>query len=453
LSTSNLQTIANNNSQLSELSFYTDGSVIDLGSNQCSMGIGWVQIHDTTTINTFQAQIKYWPCSFKAELIAVVSAVITAPRNCQIQIYTDSQSVISKYQSITHSPSTLQYTNTPYFSIWNTLINFINSYNLTIQFHKVTAHQDNEFNNLADQLAHNHYNLPYLLFNSQNIYNTLFTYSLDNFPIELPIRRCIRTICHAQIYALWSSQNRFQQWSQILPNINWPATWLYLNNNQKISNLTHSFQSSILRSFRVKILLDDLPTPHILNKRYPSYSPTCHQCNNISTPLHWTTCQSSLQLHNLINNSLNIILNTSTLDLSQNSIQNLHLQIKNLSSMTNHSLTDEPSLHTTLTGLVPFNIIHTINSYIDSSKISTTLTIKFLLHLNQQIYKNIWIPYCTSRSNSQSQLTLTHPTNNLSNSSTSSHTLPIMSSKLTAWYPEWIKYQVPFTSIILNNQI
>ena len=71
LSTSLLQNIANNNSHFSELSFYTDGSVIDLGTNQCSMGIGWAQIENSVTIHTFQAQIKYWPCSFKAELIAI----------------------------------------------------------------------------------------------------------------------------------------------------------------------------------------------------------------------------------------------------------------------------------------------------------------------------------------------------------------------------------------------
>ena len=121
--------------------------------------------------------------------------------------------------------------------------------------------------------------------------------------------------------------------------------------------------------------------------------------------------------------------------------------------MTNHSLADEPSLFTTLTGLIPFNIIYTINNYIDSFKISTSLTIKFLLHLNQQIYKNIWIPYCTSRANSQLQTIPTHSISNNSNHSNSSHTLSSMSSKLIAWYPEWVKYQVPLTNIILNNQI
>jgi hypothetical protein len=38
--TNNLQQIANYNAQLSELHFYTDGSVINLGTSQCSMGIG-----------------------------------------------------------------------------------------------------------------------------------------------------------------------------------------------------------------------------------------------------------------------------------------------------------------------------------------------------------------------------------------------------------------------------
>ena len=121
--------------------------------------------------------------------------------------------------------------------------------------------------------------------------------------------------------------------------------------------------------------------------------------------------------------------------------------------MTNHNLADEPSLFTTLTGLIPNNIIYTINNFIDSTKISTNFTIKFLLHLNQQIYKHIWIPYCISRSNSQPQLTLTHSTNNHSNPSNSTHTLDNMSSKLIAWYPAWIKYQAPLTDIISNNQI
>src|SRR5260364_315592 len=142
------------------------------------MGIGWIQLHNQNILHTFQSQIKFWPCSYKTELVAILSAISTAPRNCSIQIFTDSQSVISKYNNLTNNKSISQppnILNTPYGSIWNTLLNFIKSYNLNITFHKVTAHQDNEFNNKADQLAHSHQIAPYLIFNLHNIYNPQHT--------------------------------------------------------------------------------------------------------------------------------------------------------------------------------------------------------------------------------------------------------------------------------------
>src|SRR5690349_13715469 len=138
--------------------------------------------------------------TFKAEITAILSAIITASRNCIVYIYTDSQSAISKYNSTNLTLLKLSFINTTYYSLWYTLINFINSYNIQLIFHKVAAHQDNEFNNLADNLARNHFNLPYLLFNSQNFYNPNYTLQLDNYPIELPIHRCIHIICHAHIY-------------------------------------------------------------------------------------------------------------------------------------------------------------------------------------------------------------------------------------------------------------
>src|SRR6185295_18403092 len=68
-----LQTIANSNYNLSSISFYTDGSVINLGTSQCSMGIGWVQVNNSTTINSFQIQVKLWSCFFKAKILAILS--------------------------------------------------------------------------------------------------------------------------------------------------------------------------------------------------------------------------------------------------------------------------------------------------------------------------------------------------------------------------------------------
>ena len=90
-------------------------------------------------------------------------------------------------------------------------MNFIKSHNICINFHKVTAHQEDQFNILANQLARNHYNLPYLNFLTYNLHNSAYILALNNYPLELPTRRNIRTICYAHIYALWTSQNRFQK--------------------------------------------------------------------------------------------------------------------------------------------------------------------------------------------------------------------------------------------------
>ena len=175
------------------------------------MGIGWIQLDNLNIIHTFQAQTKYWPCSFKAELLAILAAISTAPRNCTIQIYTDSQLVISKFKSLINIIPLPNFLNILYWSIWNILLNLIKLYNLNITLHKVNAHEDDNFDNKADQLACNHHIAPYLIFNSNNIYNPQFTPTSDNYPIELPICHSIRTICRAHIIAWWTSQNHFQQ--------------------------------------------------------------------------------------------------------------------------------------------------------------------------------------------------------------------------------------------------
>src|SRR5207237_339718 len=75
--------------------------------------------------------------------------------------FTDSQSVISKYQKLTQTITNLShlysYNNWP---IWHTLLNLVKSYKLTISFHKVLAHSDNELNNVANTLTQNHQTLP-----------------------------------------------------------------------------------------------------------------------------------------------------------------------------------------------------------------------------------------------------------------------------------------------------
>src|SRR5437868_9887389 len=139
------------------------------------MGIGWVQIDNNQVVQTFIVQIKTWSLSYKAELITILSAINTIPKNCNIQIFTNSQSVISKFNKTQqHTKNYNTKTKYNYWPIWKTLLNFIKSQNINITFYKVQAYSDNEFNNTADFLASHYSLLEFLEFKHTNYFNNSY---------------------------------------------------------------------------------------------------------------------------------------------------------------------------------------------------------------------------------------------------------------------------------------
>src|SRR5690242_1169766 len=134
-----------------------------------------------------------------------------------------------------------------------------------------------------------------------------------------------------------------------------------------------------------------------------------------------------------------------------NLVSNLHQEILALNCFKLHNFSHIPSLISTLSGLVPTDLISTIHNTSIPYRTATSLSIKVLLHLNQQIYKQIWIPYCISRSQSQNI-----PITNLTHSPSSSLppiSVPQMIIKIDLWTIQWIKYHIPLSHIITNIQI
>jgi len=153
------------------------------------MNVGWIQTHNNTILQTYSSRIKLWPSSYKAELMAILSAICTCPRNSNIQIHTDSQSIITKFSKITSNliPTHKQYSYS-YWPIWHLLLNLIQSYQYTVTFHKVPAHSNNTFNNEADKLATNHNSTAYLDLIHNNLYNTSYTLKYGKYTIKQPTR-------------------------------------------------------------------------------------------------------------------------------------------------------------------------------------------------------------------------------------------------------------------------
>ncbi|GBC01503.1 hypothetical protein RclHR1_04200021 [Rhizophagus clarus] len=79
--------------------FYTDSSLINLGSPEVLMGWSWVLIiHDTGYLNSVaiyaDSTIQNWSSSIRAEAAAIYAALSVSPADSTISIYTDFQAAI-----------------------------------------------------------------------------------------------------------------------------------------------------------------------------------------------------------------------------------------------------------------------------------------------------------------------------------------------------------------------
>ncbi|GET65323.1 ribonuclease H-like domain-containing protein [Rhizophagus irregularis DAOM 181602=DAOM 197198] len=144
----------------SQYTFYTDGSLINLGTCDVSMGWGWVQIvKDSGFLNSIatykQGIIRNWPSSSRAEAAAIYAALSASPANSVVHIYTDSQSSIEglKHCFLSDYSNSRLYYKTTNFELWAIIQQLIVDKQLSVLPFKVKAHSNFYWNDFADSLA------------------------------------------------------------------------------------------------------------------------------------------------------------------------------------------------------------------------------------------------------------------------------------------------------------
>ena len=120
------------------------------------MALGWILVEqddERLVLEEFSAKNFGWPSSTKAEIIAVLSAILTVKPNSNVLIYTDSSNVITQYNKFKSELSYRRKLKTVGNISWETIILLIKKYNINIQFVKVKAHNGIWPNEEADRLA------------------------------------------------------------------------------------------------------------------------------------------------------------------------------------------------------------------------------------------------------------------------------------------------------------
>ncbi|GET54160.1 RNA-directed DNA polymerase from mobile element jockey-like isoform X1 [Rhizophagus irregularis DAOM 181602=DAOM 197198] len=229
--------------------FYTDGSLINLGTPDVSM----------------------------AEIAAIHAALTVTPPSSTVTIHTDSQSAIDGLRlcaTFSYSNSRLYYKTTN-FELWAIIERLISSKSLSVTAVKVKGHSGNFYNDYADSLANSAHtsSSAILLSNLDQVSPHEFLLKYDDILCESNPRRLFKQ--YSQM--LWMHRlTRLSHFNFTIALsstldfvIDWDLTWFLLNSDpQHDASFTRAHASSY-RTFKFKLFLEDLPTLEHLKRIHP----------------------------------------------------------------------------------------------------------------------------------------------------------------------------------------
>ena len=261
------------------------------------MGLGWVVVNNEAL--EFSASAVLWPFSTKAKILACLTALLVAPLNAKVTLYTDSVAIIIRFDNINtfRNLSVQKKEKISNFQIWLSIAYIIECKNLTLNMVKIKAHSGDRLNDRADNLAKvaassaPHLNVKYLSIPDHNL-----EIACDNLTLEASSRKSIKTLFEARQFSnlLQLQRNSDLQLLTEHHHINWSAISFMLNYNFSDNDKSStSFKQHRLRSFKYKIFSQELPTLSRMKLRRPDLYPseTCLSCFRTNeTQVHFWTC-------------------------------------------------------------------------------------------------------------------------------------------------------------------
>ncbi|PKY60404.1 hypothetical protein RhiirA4_484066 [Rhizophagus irregularis] len=392
------QTLASfDNSDYYIFEFFTDGSLIDLGSEQCSISCAFAQISDLFDLPhvEFSTTIDKWPSAYRGELLAVILALCVVPRDSKVRINTDSLNVITQFDKLKKSRFTQ--TSREYFKcnnnfLWAILCRIVLKLNLHVEMFKVIAHGEDIGNNYVDKLAKEaHLDQDrYIIFRHDAVLIKALP-CWNGIVIENRLRAFIKTLCNFKGLEKFINLNRNYKYRRL--EVDWTSTFQCLNGD--IVNNETSISSSKTKAQKVHLLIEEIPTIEQMKKSlfdlYDGWK--CPMCGmDDETFDHVWSCDEHRENIKIIRDkTINQIL-TWMLEYNDN-VQDFNAII----ALNIWDISHDPNSFTfidLIKGIIPMSLFNLLNTWTTKSN-----TLEVLMQMRQfifnEIFENVWIPRCS----------------------------------------------------------
>lgn len=383
---------------------YTDGSLEDH-----KMGLGWViPSQEGEKHIKFRCNIEYFPSSTRAELAAILTALLVMPKEATIHIYTDSMCAIFSLCKIIKKEKEFIWKDAQNPIILQVIDEIINELNLKINLHKVEAHTGNLFNEIADSLAKiplTQIKQEIITIKHQNIKSRSYIPTWNSIPIETSVKLIVKKHNLIKKRQKWKSQNRFQEIfvnQEKTQKIDWCTTFKTLHPS-KITNNKTNREDQVKRSFAMKLLNEELPvmTRRFQHQPHIYKDPKCVLCGRYEeNNLHVFECKrnnNNSEYKPMINHYEKLIeyltdkIYEETKDISKETI---NTRLRSISELYLWNIDDQDqrtfhhvNLYDIIRGLIPHSLINKVAKLLKSKIKARRVVIegvgKFKEHLHE----------------------------------------------------------------------
>lgn len=284
------------------LVFYTDGSLgFSENKAKMEMGCGLVQVtEEGHIIRQVACGTEKWFSSTRAELVAILVALLVTPNEKEVEIRTDSNAAIFAIKKGLAANKARQWLKSKNVGLVATIVETIRTKKLALHLTKVKGHSGDVFNDLADIKAkEGAASTELLTLTALNTREFKLRYKWENEVIEKPIRSFVKMVGKVINRVEWTfvhnSQNTTHQERKTLQY--WPIFYKLLESGTKQRN--HTYKTNSMQLFELKCVNNVLPVFEKLNRRKPEIYKTdkCIICKKKSENVeHLVSCEVSLNL-------------------------------------------------------------------------------------------------------------------------------------------------------------